>query len=345
MKTTSRWMPLALTLSLIPAALPADPSGHGSWRAALVFHRAGALQYQGVVYYPQVAASLLAGTPTEADSDRATDTDDEVWLARDGDLMGVWIDPAHHRYGRMLSGGKRGKAVPDDGTFSQIVTTAKPAQAPASEPASAKAIADWPGAAPTTLSALADGSPVIALGRVAGILRVAHTPENAPFEMQHTVFLFAVEQYLKQDAPGLPPVLKVWQEGGALAWTCSDGSSRTGRGYAIMDDPLLHVGDRYCLFLRHQPDPGGQFTSAGFVSGSANGIAGKQAELDEYREVSNIAGKFLLRNGKVCPPEVADPNAGPAANAPSMPNTFGASESDLIAAIHTAANTPAGGKQ
>ena len=81
--------------------------------------------------------------------------------------------------------------------------------------------------------------------------------------------------------------------------------------------------------------PGGQFARAGFITGSVNNTSGKQAELDEYVEASHIVGKFLLRDGKVLPPELADPNAGPAAKAPKLPGTFGASEPDLIAAIRS----------
>ena len=330
-------MMLLAVIQITTVSLADTSSVQQPWRAAVIFNRSGdTFTYSGTTYSPIVAASLITGaSTTPIPIATQPNVSAEVWLARDGQLVGLWYSQSAHKYGRILNGGAYATAINDDGTISQLVSSTTPEVGTPPQPAMVRSIADWSSPEPSTLASLTDLSAVIVVGRVVGILRVAHTPENAPYEMQHTVFPVAVESYLKKDTPAPPHVLKVWQEGGSLAWSSSDGSGRTGRGFAIMQDPLLHVGDRYCLFVRRQADPGGVFAKAGYVTGSANGITGRQAELDEYLETSHTVGKYLLRGGKVYEAGVADPNAGQIALQSPIPDTIGLSEKVLIAAIRS----------
>ncbi len=82
----------------------------------------------------------------------------------------------------------------------------------------------------------------IVTGRVVGVLREASSDQyNVENSSRHTVFLVAIERYLKSSTENPPAVVKVRQVGG---WY----SLKAG-------DPLLGLGERYLLFLNLPPKP------------------------------------------------------------------------------------------
>jgi hypothetical protein len=123
-------------------------------------------------------------------------------------------------------------------------------------------------------------SDTVAVGKVTGIVRAAHTPQNCPDGSIHTVCQFSVEHYLwSAGAPTSPRVLRVFQDGGTLG----------GVTEVLEGCPLLNVGDRYLLFLqRAQRD---YLTMSG-------GVWGPSVMRGEYLISDRIEGKFLLRGGR-----------------------------------------------
>jgi hypothetical protein len=140
---------------------------------------------------------------------------------------------------------------------------------------------------------------VIATGRVVGILREAYTSINASTYAQHTVYVVAVEKYLKSSDPAMPPLLKMWQVGGSLPWSNTSGNVEGAAGYEFIGDPMLILNARYLLFLKL---PEGNFSKLGSVPATADGVRGKCRELDEYLAIEPWQGKILLKNGLTCAP-------------------------------------------
>ena len=149
---------------------------------------------------------------------------------------------------------------------------------------------------PKTLAALCAGAQVIAKGTVVWILRNEHTPINSPYAPQHTVYIFAVEQYLKSTSKSGPAVLKVIVPGGQLPYIEVTGAPG-GIGWELEESPMLDIGSRYCLFLDRPQDSSPTFQRLGFVPAGAHNRYGKHAELDEYRVREMWRGKLLLRDG------------------------------------------------
>ncbi len=149
---------------------------------------------------------------------------------------------------------------------------------------------------PPTLSHQCRAADTIVVAGVIRIARQSHVPENHP-RSDHvaTVFSVGVERYLRSTgAPQQPPVLDVWQHGGAF-----DGLLRITE-----EDPLLSVGSRYLLFLKTSDTPENRL--AGGLTWMVDGVAGIGAHLDEYRVTEHLTGKVLLIGGRTALPQ--DPN-------------------------------------
>jgi hypothetical protein len=268
-----------------------------------VFRREkGTYSYLGAVSNPKLPG-LAVAVPTRPSRGRVTgnagsDAEYEIWLMGDGPSRGIWYSPSRRLWGDLDS---TGAPHHDAGLIGHLISVARPTIPEPPRPVSAESTGLWL-PPPPTLAALCRQSRIIAVGRVVGVLGYAHNPVQSTECVQHTVYAFAVEQYLKIDTPAGRPVLKVWQNGGPLPWT---GPSGVGRavGWEIAEDPMLNVGDRYILFLKLPEEPGNEWHKLGFVPGrSGGGIYGKIAELDEYIATDHWRGKLLLRNGRTQAP-------------------------------------------
>jgi len=271
------------------------------WKLAVVFKRQkGRRIYVGTVNKPVLPINLSEPARSQKKGVAPPSTnkaiDYEVWLAANGVTRGLWYASAQRVFGDLSAKGQPGPARRDDGTLQRLVSRARPSVAKRPRRIDARAVADFV-AAPDTLAELCSRSGVIVVGRVTGILREAHTPINANYENQHTVYVVAVETYLKTDASGTPALRKVWQEGGTLPWQGMVEGEPGGVGYEIEGDPMLDVNSRYILFLYGTSDPGGAFTQLGYVGATIYNVSGKMAELDEYHVADPWRGKILLLNG------------------------------------------------
>jgi hypothetical protein len=291
-------VPLALfglgfgVLPLSPAA-PLGPAAASAleapdWRVAVVFARSGkARNYVGTATVEALPAPAapVAGAAPEAPHY-------EIWLAGDGALRGLWYSSVENLYGEV--NGEHG--FRDDGSLRRLLGRVAPLGPPPGQTGGPRVFACPTFGSPPSLAAQCRGSDLIVVGRVVGVLREAHSPIGAEMSRQHTVSLFAVEEYLK-GPPSAPPVVKVHQNVGSLPWRM-EGLSASGAGYEEMQNPRLLLGERYCLFLKRPADPSGRYAKIGYVSGSTGGISGKVAELDEFMLVDNRQGRLLLRNGR-----------------------------------------------
>jgi hypothetical protein len=143
------------------------------------------------------------------------------------------------------------------------------------------------------------------VGRVGGVLREDHIPEGSTDLRQYTVFVLAVETYLKGGDERAIPIIKVNHGGGALPWHDS-GSNRNGVGFEAWNAPLLRLGDRYILFLERPPMPPGVPTIG---------------RPDEYKTTEWWEAKLLLRNGYThAPAATGGPQVWRFAGGPDRPN-------------------------
>jgi hypothetical protein len=263
-------------------------SAEADWRLAVIFSRTA----EGRSYLGTAPVTALPGPSALAEAPPAAAASIEVWLARDGGLLGLWYAPEQETYGEIGTA----EAYRDDGVIARLVATAstpRPRSLDGASRADSQIHALHFGN-PATLLGQCRASEVIVVGRVAGVLRESHTPVGADGLKQHTVTLVAVEEFLH--APeGAPPVVKVYQIGGMLAWTDIDGSR--GIGMEELKNPLLIPGERYCLFLNRPLGPRENWEKLGYVPGTSNGVSGKVAELDEYKLIDPVQGRLLLRDG------------------------------------------------
>ena len=262
------------------------------WKQALVFRRDGGRSYVGTVEKPEVG-SLEPAASSASKSEVPTAADYEVWLARDGATRALWYSSTSGTYGTLSMSGEAGPAALDQGTLAAVVKAARAPSTSALPRIVGGAIGCYATTRPRTLADLSGQSDLIVVGQIAGVLRNAHTPVNARGLYQHTVFAFAVERYLKTNGAGAPALLKVRQIGGWLPW--DEGGVR-GVGFVFQDEPLLILGQRYCLFL-DLPKPSPEVLRRGFCAGSYGGIWGKSAELDECSLANPWRARLLLREG------------------------------------------------
>lgn len=242
-----------------------------------------------------------AGSPASRNEAVA---DYEIWLAADGQTQGIWYASAQERFGLLPA--EKGAGHRDNGVLKNLIKAAAlptPQSRPRPDASSRVSHLPWP----PSLQLLCEESPVIVVGRVVGILRNAHTPIAASGADQHTVFVIAVEDYLKNDTTNIhnktlrdrlslaPPIVKVWQEGGALSWR-NDELSLQGKGYEVKNIPLMTLGDRHILFL--------QGSSASRDKRVVNGMPRKEPDTEKYIEADEYiasyptVGNLVLRNGK-----------------------------------------------
>lgn len=268
------------------------------WTLAAVFQRAGGRRlFRGTVFRPAVPFNGDRLPANEPSGKAATAPDYEVWLAGNGVTLGLWFSTQRQRYGEITDTGQLLSGLEDDGRLQRLVDRAHRRKPPALEaPVDARAtISSVP--PPADLSDLCRLSDVIVAGRVVDILRAGHNPLNSAGSAQHTVFLFAIEDQLKSSTGERPGILKVYQEGGSLPWIELDGKV-VGSGFAIRENPLLRLGERYCLFLRKLSDPSNYLRKLGYVPETRNGVSGKVGELDELLFADFRRGRLLLKGGK-----------------------------------------------
>jgi len=310
---------LLMTSSLCMAATPSTaPMTNGqiqqvAWKLAVVFKREKESRvYVGTVD-PVNHVRLLplvqhrnpglksAGSPA---SRNEAVVDYEIWLAADAQTQGIWYASAQERFGLLPA--EKGAGHKDNGVLKNLIKAAAlptPQTRPRPDASSRVSHLPWP----PTLQLLCEESPVIVVGRVVGILRNAHTPIAASGADQHTVFVIAVEDYLKNDTTNIhnkalrdrlslsPRIVKVWQEGGALSWR-NEELSLQGTGYEVENVPLMTLGDRHILFLER--------SSASRDKRVVNGLPRKEPDTEKYIEAdenivsSPTVGNLVLRNGK-----------------------------------------------
>ena len=222
--------------------------------------------------------------------------DYEIWLAADGAMQGVWYETASAQFGP-LTGLVYAGTSKDTGEFSRIIHRAVVPSQPNRPRVDTMAYALRPFVS-QSLKQLCLMSQAVVTGRVVGILREGHTPVNSENSFQHTVYVVSADDFLMQPANGLAPVIKVWVAGGYLPWKLYAGRHT---GWLTSDEPLLDLGQRYCLFLKMPKDEAGAAHRRGYWHASIFGISGMSSELDEYLVADPLRGKLLLQNGMTCP--------------------------------------------
>lgn len=331
---------LLMTNSLCMAA-----PQQAAWKLAVVFKR----QKERLVYVGTVNTvnhvSLLplvqhrspdrkpAGSPALQNE---TVADYEIWLAADGQIRGIWYASAQQRFGLLTA--EKGAGHRDNGVLRNLIKAAAlPTPQSRSRPDASSRVMHVPW--PRTLQLLCEESPVIVVGRVVGILRNAHTPIAASGADQHTVFVIAVEDYLKNDTTDIanktlrdrlslaPRIVKVWQEGGALPWR-SEELSLQGKGYEVKNMPLMTLGERHILFL--------EGSSASRDTRVVNGVPWREPDTEKYIEADEYivsyapVGNLVLRNDKTRPHLNPDSKGKPFESGPQI---VGVTEKEAIAAI------------
>jgi hypothetical protein len=295
---------LRFTAGATPSSRSEDASRLDARQLAVIFeHTAHGRELLGIVSEESRLREISTTTPAKLARDAANDArtyrSHEIWVLRDGSASGYWYSSAQHLAGPLED--ERMLPPSGAGAFAALVEAARP-PAPVEAPSSPALGKGSYWAPPATLRGLVSPSEVIAVGRVVGIVRNGHTPVNSTGMLQHTVYAFAVEHYLKHSGD-TPPVLKVWQTGGWLPWQ-EPLTSRSGVGMINLDDPMLNVGDRYCLFL-NRPPADGEVRRRGYHTASAGGVTGRVADLDEYKAAHHWRGKLLLRGGLTRSPDVS----------------------------------------
>ena len=276
-----------------------EPAGSTKWTLAVVVRR-GAVgpRYVGSVRDPRVPEAIQGGAAyagERVDRRPPADPDYEIWLVASGRTLGLRYSSRGGVYTIVMPGGREGSIFRDSGEIRQIVARAAPARADWARPVPNNTVFCYL-PPPAALDTLCHESMVIAVGTVAGIVRVDHCPVNSTGPQQHTVYAVAVERYLKADAPQPPPIIKVTQVGGWLPWKERTGGS--GVGFGSAENPMLTVGARYCLFLARRPYPiPSHVRRLGFVLAMEDGVWGKGGELDEYSIVDHWRAKMLLAGG------------------------------------------------
>jgi hypothetical protein len=171
--------------------------------------------------------------------------------------------------------------------------------------------------------------PQVAVGRVERIHRSAHSPFQSRGSLQHTVFAFRVEKWIKNDLRLQTPLVKVRQEMGDLPW--QDGA-KAGVGFRIVGEPMLIPGNRYLLFLLRNGDPDrSKFRFAEF-----GGVRGVDGETDELSIHGGEFGQILIRDGKLTFPQVSGEPYRPDWRFEKGPQLLGLREKQAMAVLSEA---------
>ncbi|MCX6381220.1 MAG: hypothetical protein NT023_17395, partial [Armatimonadetes bacterium] len=229
---------LTLLLGLNPPKTQPQPAQNG---VLVVFKRVGtAYRYQGTLdkftLPPTVANKGLLSFPKPPNKPSTqTNLDRQgypylFYVVKNENTASFYYSPDSKRF-QDEEGVVVNLPPKEDALLKSFLSNAKPA------PIQHRPVhvdASYPGTIDFHLKFLCKAADYIAVGRVVGVLREGHTPlNNTNDSSRHTVFLVAVEQYLKSATPQAPAILKIWQVGG---WY----SHASG-------DPLLGVGERYLL--------------------------------------------------------------------------------------------------
>jgi hypothetical protein len=212
----------------------------------------------------------------------------EIWLAADGVSRGFWYSPERGIYGDLTPGGQPGPPRRDDGTLQRLAMAARPAAPRLPRKPDTVGVADS-FFHPEKLYALCAGADAIIVGRVAGIQREGRDLDSPTGVLQYTVFVVAVEEYLKGGDERTIPIVKLAEDGGTLPWHEPTLGVR-GVGSEFTDTPLLEVGGRYILFLTI-PRIGPRDRTDG--------------ERDEVIGSGGTLGSYYLKNGFTHAPEPA----------------------------------------
>jgi hypothetical protein len=190
--------------------------------------------------------------------------------------------------------------------------------------------------APGTLELLCESSPVVIIGKVVGVLRNAHSVRQNREGGQHTVFLVAVEEYLKTDNKGdkgpMPQVIKIWYEGGWLPRVSEDGEV-ISKGSQIQTNPLLQIGNRHLFFLKHSSE----WESAKSEKSERSPRRDRYIEADEFVLASTVGGNILL--GETVTRAYYAPNSD-AARFLTGPQIIGVPEAQARAAVRKVLKRP-----
>jgi len=275
-----------------------------SYNYAVVYSVAGARHvFRGIVSSPRFTARVVSQRVPSVNIGRTapSGTRYEICVLRGTTQFKVWYDPDSRRYIDACATGNPGWKR-DDGSLAKIIASAKPTllwKSPARTAHGTKhpvVTAQMP-LEPGAFAVMCKSPDVIAIGQVVGIWRMDHTPVNSLNMSQHTVFLFAVEQYLKRRCVPAVPLLKIHWNGGDLPWVWH---GTTGQGYSIEGDPRLQVGARYVLFLNTVAKPWGRRNTP-YAMANIDGVQGKSGDWDELLFSSPYRAKLLLRDGVVQP--------------------------------------------
>jgi hypothetical protein len=244
----------------------------------------------GAVFASSPAAA--ASTPTEPPMGATH----EVWVLSSDTTAGFWYSAGERTVGTLKTGGAA-PGAPAAADLQRLIDAAAPAR-PEPAPRAEDTLLGFAATLtpPGTLRALVSGAQVIVVGRVIGVVRTVPPSAKSGFGMPYTVYAVAVEGYLNHDGY-TPPVLRVWQMGG---WRPLEGNQPV---YSVcQEDPMLTVGERYCLFLRL---PEARVRARRQALRNAEEVAAPEAALDEYFAAHPWRGKLLLRGGLTRAPAVS----------------------------------------
>jgi len=300
------------------------------WKVAVVFQiQHGTRRYIGCVMRPVLRQVSFQCRPVAtASNDLKGSGGHEIWLARDSKTLGLWIPSGE---AGIVKRGQSGSVQrPGIGSVAHFIASSGSWKAEGvGRPPDATGIADFP-PPPESLSGSCAGSDVVVVGRIAAILRNAHSPMEARCLEQHTVYVVAVEEFLKSGGSGSPGIVKVWVSGGSLPYEDFAGG-RGGVGLEIKNDPLLKVGERCILFLQTAASEDAR--RRGYVHAAVKGVSGKDGELDEYIVTEPWRGKVLLQAGLTCPPRVTGNPAMDKWSFEHGPSITGIREAEAISLI------------
>ena len=286
----------------LPVSSRASSAPEPAYRSAVVFQRAdrGAWKYHGIVPNPRInlkpAASAIFVAPDKGDY--------RVVLLKDGDARTINVRISPLTVWETDSAG--GARFFEPSEFHAIIRSARKTDNRvrlATDPirtgkSQACYTVDF-----STLANVTAQSGLIAVGRVIGIWRKGYTPLNYVNSLQHTVFLFAVENFIKGGGSDQALVLKVREQGSDLPYRDERGVLR--HGMVFVDDAFLRVGERYILCV-NQLGKEISFRRNPYPMAEVDGVSGRSGDWDEWIFMNPERAKFLIQNGIV---NAANPSA------------------------------------
>lgn len=262
------------------------------WRYAIVFRRnSSRWEYRGIWPKPRLERKHTAIEKVRPDAE----SEYRVLLLRDGGMrtFNVSLKPLVV----WEQGSPKTESILDCSAFEEIITKCPRIDTSVKLVAT---LADRPVAhasspdGDSTLAELVANSEMVALGEVVGIWRKGYSPLNNEGPYQHTVFLFAVQSFLKADRPDREQILKIHQQGSDLPWRDREGRMNTGMVFE--GSPMLTVGGRYILFLNTARSRVA-IPREPVVMATVDGITGKVADWDECIFQFPLRSKIRIING------------------------------------------------